>query len=71
MTIPFLGLTYSQAATKCQAAGGDLAQPTNDLESDTLTNVLVTAATDPTDSFWIGEFRLQPNPDPKLLIVYS
>jgi len=41
--------------TKCQAFGGDLAQPTNDIESDTLTNVLVNATTDPADTFWIGE----------------
>jgi hypothetical protein len=30
-------LTYSQAAANCKSVGGDLAQPTNDLESDTLT----------------------------------
>jgi hypothetical protein len=49
------GLSYSQAAANCKAGGGDLAQPTNDLESDTLTSVLSSSATDPNDSFWIGQ----------------
>jgi hypothetical protein len=39
----------------CQSMGSDLAQPTNDLESNTLTNVLAASSTDPNDSFWIGK----------------
>jgi hypothetical protein len=35
--------------------GSDLAQPTNDLETNTLTNVLAASSTDPNDSFWIGK----------------
>ena len=35
--------------------GGDLAQPTNDLESDTLTDILVGANAGA--SYWIGEFQ--------------
>ncbi len=50
----FTGLSYSQASANCQALKSELAQPTNDLESDTLTNVLATSSINPDDSFWIG-----------------
>ncbi len=47
-------LNYSKAADNCQALGGQLAQPTNELESNTLTELLTNRTNLTSNTFWIG-----------------
>jgi hypothetical protein len=48
-----------QAVTSCQSMGGDLAQPTNELESDNLLLAITNLTMDTSAEFWIGNFVQQ------------
>jgi hypothetical protein len=48
-------LNYAYALANCLALGGDLAQPMNDLESETLSIVLSNFTNSTLGSYWIGK----------------
>jgi hypothetical protein len=47
-------INYASALANCLAMGGDLAQPMNDLESQTLSIVLANFTNSTFGSYWIG-----------------
>ena len=47
-------LNYSKASDNCQQLGGQLAQPTNDLESEALSQQLKNLTNITSTKFWIG-----------------
>ena len=52
-------LNYSKAADNCQSLGGELAQPTNELESSTIADLLKNLPSNITSTlFWIGPFSV-------------
>ena len=52
---------YASALASCLALGGDLAQPMNDLESQTLSTILANFTNSTTGSFWIGNELYVPS----------
>ncbi len=57
-------VSYAQAAASCQSMGSDIAQPNNEIDSQTLADVLTNFTTNMTTTkFWIGEkFRSKFKP---------
>ncbi len=54
------GLTYAQAVTSCQSMGSDIAQPNNEIDSQTLSDVLANFTTNMTTTkFWIGKIKIR------------
>ncbi len=49
-------INYASALENCLALGGDLAQPTNDLESQTLSIILTNITNSTIGSYWIGKY---------------
>ena len=50
------GINYAKAAATCQDLGGDIAQPTNKIDSNTLSIVLANFTANMTSTrFWIGK----------------
>ena len=53
---------YATALANCLLLGGDLAQPMNDLESQTLSIILANFTNSTSGSYWIGtNFYTQKN----------
>jgi hypothetical protein len=48
-------VNYASALANCLALGGDLAQPLNDLESQTLSIILANFTNSTSGSYWIGK----------------
>jgi len=47
-------VNYAAAVENCRALGGDLAQPMNDLESQTLSIILANFTNSTQGTYWIG-----------------
>ena len=61
-------VNYASALANCLVLGGDLAQPMNDLESQTLSTVLTNFTTSTLGNYWIGKLVLFEN---KHLNIFS
>jgi hypothetical protein len=50
-----VGLNYNQSVSKCRMMGADIAQPSNELETKSLSLILANYTKSNLTSFWIGE----------------
>lgn len=54
-------VNYASALANCLALGGDLAQPMNDLESQTLSIILANFTNSTNGNYWIGKYFILNN----------